>query len=110
MPRNKPALFRSPVLPGCFKKFPCECRFNTVYPGSIRCLPAALRCGPDGPQCPHRSNAGTENRDSMNEALSKFKQKPVLYIMLNKYFFVSNSVRSGIKNRAVWEIKDLYIN
>ena len=27
-------------------------RFNTVYPDSIRCLPASLRLGPGGPRCP----------------------------------------------------------
>jgi len=40
-----------------------------VYPDSMRCLPASLRRGPGGPRCPHRSDAGTEIRDSVNEAL-----------------------------------------
>jgi len=43
MPQKKPALFLIPVRPGCFKKFETN--------------------------CPHRSAAGTENRDSVNEAL-----------------------------------------
>jgi len=48
---------------------PGERRFNTVYPDSMRCLSASLRCGPGGSRCPHRSAAATENRDSVNEAL-----------------------------------------
>jgi len=48
---------------------PGERRFNTVYPDSMRCLPASLRRGPGGPRCPHRSDDGTEIRDSVNEAL-----------------------------------------
>jgi len=54
MLRNMPALFRSPVRlckPRLFLlkplgPLPGECRFNTVYPDSMRCLPASLRCGP----------------------------------------------------------------
>ena len=78
MSRNKPALFRSPVRPGesrLFKKLippgplPGERRFSTVYPDSMRCLPVSLRCGLGGPRCPHRSDAGTENRDSVNKAV-----------------------------------------
>ena len=78
MPRNKTVLFRSPVRPGKswrFKKIETtgatsgERRLNTVYPDSIRCLPASLRCGPGGPRCPHRSDAGIEIRDSVDEAL-----------------------------------------
>jgi len=74
MPQNKPALFRSPVRPGCLKKMkppgplPGERRFNTVYPDSMRCLPASLRCGPGGPRCPHWD---TEIRDSVYEALEE---------------------------------------
>jgi len=74
MPRNKPQLFRSPVSHGCLKKMkppgplPAEHRFNTVYPDSMRCLPVPLRCGPGRPRCSHRSDAGTEIRDSANEA------------------------------------------
>jgi len=49
---------------------PGERRFNTVYPDSMRCLPASLRYGPGGPRCPHRSDAGTEIQDSVNEATS----------------------------------------
>ena len=72
MPRNKPALFCSPVRPGCLQspgQHPGERRFNTVYPDSMRCLPASLRRGSGGTRCPHRSDAGTEIRDSVNEAL-----------------------------------------
>jgi len=69
---NKPALFRIPVRPGCFifwnHPLPGERRFNTVYPDSMRYLPASLRCGSGGPRKPHCSDAGTENRDSVNEA------------------------------------------
>jgi len=49
MPRNKQALYR------LFKKlkppepYTGERRFNTIYPDSIQCLPASLRCGPGGP-------------------------------------------------------------
>jgi len=74
MPRNKPALFRIPVSHGCLKKLkppgplPGEHWFNTVYLDSMRCLLALLRCGPGMPRCPHRSDAGTEIRDSVNEA------------------------------------------
>jgi len=78
MPRTKPALFHTLVRPGetrLFKKkmkplgpLPGELRFNTVYPDSMRCLPASLRCGPGGPRNPHRSATGTENWDSVNEA------------------------------------------
>jgi len=66
MPRNKPALFRSRVGPGCFNKIQTtgallgEHRLNTVYNDSMRCLPAPLRCGPGRPRYPHRSDAGTE--------------------------------------------------
>jgi len=73
-PWNKPALFCSPERPGCFKKLkpqgplPCECRFNTVYPDSMQCSPASLRCGPSGPMCPHCSNTGTKNQDSVSDA------------------------------------------
>jgi len=41
------------VSRGCFKVFetpgplPGERRFITVYPDSMRCLPASLRCGPE---------------------------------------------------------------
>jgi len=59
---------RVPVSPGCFKKIkqpgplPGKRRFNTVYPDySMRRLPLAA--------CPHCSDAGTENRNSVNEAL-----------------------------------------
>ena len=45
-------------------------RFNTVYTDSMRCLPVSLRCGPGVPRCPHRSAAGTENQESVNEALA----------------------------------------
>jgi len=75
MPRNKPALFCSPVRPGGFNflkppgPHPGERRFNMVPPDSMRCLPVSLRRGPGGPRCPHRSDAGTEIRDSVNEAL-----------------------------------------
>jgi len=71
MPRNKPALFHTPVLLKNLKppgSLPGERRFNTVYPDLMWCLPASLRCGPGGPPCPNRSAAGTENRDSVNEA------------------------------------------
>ena len=74
MTRNKPVLFCSPVRPGGLKKLkppgphPGERRFNMVYPDSMRCLPASLRCGPGGHRCPHRSDAGTEIRDSVNKA------------------------------------------
>jgi len=40
IPRDKPALFRSPVRPGYLKKvkpLPGERRFSTVYPDSMRC-------------------------------------------------------------------------
>jgi len=37
-----------------------------VYPDSMRYLPASLRCDPGGPRRPNRSDAGTENRDSVN--------------------------------------------
>ena len=43
----------------------------------MRCLPASLRRGPGGPRCPHRSDAGTEIRDSVNEALV-----PVAYLVI----------------------------
>ena len=52
LPRKKPALFRSPVSSGCLKKLKLhgpllyEHRFSTVYPDSMRCLPASLRWGP----------------------------------------------------------------
>jgi len=49
-------------------------RFNTVYPDSMRCLPASLRRGPGGPRCQHRSDAGTEIRDSVNEALHSVRK------------------------------------
>jgi len=44
-----------------------------VYPDSMRCLPPSLRCGPGVPQCPYRSDAGTEIRDSVNEVLASYK-------------------------------------
>ena len=74
MPLNKPVLFRTPVRHGgplLFKppgSLPGERRFNTVYPDTMRCLQASLRCGPVGPRCPHCIAAGTENRDSVNKA------------------------------------------
>jgi len=48
---------------------PGERWFNTVYPHSIRYLPASLRCGPGGPRWPQHNDAGTEILDSVNEAL-----------------------------------------
>ena len=77
MSRNEPVLFRSPVRLGevvlknlkPLGPLSGECRFNTVYPDSMRCLPASLRCGPGGPRYLHRSVAGTENRNSVNEAV-----------------------------------------
>jgi len=77
MPRNKPMLFHSPVRPGesnilkPLGPYPGECRFNTVYPNSMWCLPASLRCGPSGPRSLHRSDIGTKIRDSVNEASGK---------------------------------------
>jgi len=96
MPRNKPALFYSPVRPGESRRFffkppgphPGERRFNTVYPDLMRCLPASLRRGPGGPRCPHRSDAGTEIRDSVNEAFAYSQQIRV----------VGNTVISLAKN------------
>jgi len=64
-----------PVSPGCLKKLkppgslPGERRFNTVYPDSMRCLSASLRCGPGGPRPLNAS--GTKNWDSVNEAWRK---------------------------------------
>jgi len=84
MPRYKPALFRSPVRPDeskLLKKLKPpgplsgERRFNTVYPDSMRCLSASLRCDPEGPRCPQDSEAENENQDSVNEALLTEKHK-----------------------------------
>ena len=64
-----------PEKPGCLKKLkspgplPGECRFNTVYPDFLWCLPASLQFSHGGPLCPHRSVTGTENRDSVNKVL-----------------------------------------
>jgi len=74
MPWNKPALFRSQVSPGAISR---ERRFSTVYLDSMRCLQASLRCGPGEPRCPHGSDAGTENRDSVNEAISNHSIHPL---------------------------------
>ena len=74
MPRNKPVLFRSPVRPDESWRLqklkppgphPGKSRFNTIYPDSMRCLPASLRCGLGGSRCPHRSDAGTKIWDSV---------------------------------------------
>jgi len=55
MARNNPALFCTlvrPSEPRLFKNLklpgplPGERRLNTVYPDSMRSLPASLRCGP----------------------------------------------------------------
>ena len=35
----------------------------------MRCVPVSLQCGPGGPKCPHRSDAETENGDSVYEAI-----------------------------------------
>ena len=72
LPRNKPAMFRSPVHLGKYLKPPGplsgERRFSMVYPDLMWCLPASLQCGLGGPMSPHRSDTKTENRDSVNEA------------------------------------------
>jgi len=62
VPVDKKWNHRGHFLPG-------ERLFNTVYRDSMRCLSASLRCGFCGPRFPHRSDAGTENLDSVNEAL-----------------------------------------
>jgi len=72
MPRNKPMLFRSPVRPGeswRFKKKRNHRGHILVNAGSMRFLPASLRCGLGGSRCPHRSDARTDIRDSVNEAV-----------------------------------------
>ena len=43
MPRNKPALFRSPVSPACFKKKWNHRGHFPVHTGSTRCIP--IQCG-----------------------------------------------------------------
>ena len=71
MPRNKPALFRTPVRPGCFffsnnrghfLVIAGSKRFNAVLVGVATVCPGV-------PRCPHRSHAGAENRDSVNRNL-----------------------------------------
>jgi len=68
MPRNKSTLFRILArngAPWMFKRIklpgpnPADRRFNTVYPDSMRCLLASLRCGPGWPRCPHHSGLNT---------------------------------------------------
>jgi len=49
--------------------FSGNCRFNTVYPDSMRCMRASLLLGSGWPRCRHLSDAVAENRDSVNEAL-----------------------------------------
>ena len=60
----------------------------------MRCLPAPLRCGAGRPRCPHRSDAGTEIRDSVNEA---------------KYFIYGN-LNDNFDTHDIFSDNDSYMN